>query len=88
MPVSKQLLDILCCPKTRVAVKELTAEQLNKINKDISEKTINYADGKPVDKQLEEGLITEDNKIIYRVDEEIPIMLIDMGIPAEQFNNL
>jgi len=88
MPVSKQLLDILCCPKTRVAVKELTAEQLNKINKDISEKTINYADGKPVDKQLEEGLITEDNKTIYRVDEEIPIMLIDMGIPAEQFSNL
>ncbi len=88
MPVSKELLDILCCPKTRVALKELTAEQINKINNEISQKTINYADGKPVDKELEEGLITEDSKIIYRVDEEIPIMLIDMGIPAEQFKNL
>ena len=88
MPLSKELLDILCCPKTRIALKELSAEQLAKINKDISEKSINYADGKPVDKQLEEGLITEDNKIIYRVDEEIPIMLIDMGIPAEQFEKL
>ena len=88
MPLSKKLLDILCCPKTRVALKELTAEQIIKINKEIPGKTINYVDGKPVDKQLEEGLITEDNKIIYRVDEEIPIMLIDMGIPAEQFKNL
>ena len=87
MPISKELLDILCCPKTRVALKELTAEQIKNINRDISKKTIHYADGKPVDKQLEEGLITEDNKIIYRIDEEIPIMLIDMGIPAEQFEN-
>jgi len=88
MPVSKELLDILCCPKTRVGLKELTAKQIQKINTEISQKTINYVDGKPVDKTLEEGLITKDGKTIYRVDEEIPIMLIDMGIPAEQFEKL
>lgn len=88
MPVNKQLLEILCCPKTRIGLKELTAAQLEKINAAIIRKAVNYADGKAVEKPLEEGLITEDGKIIYRVDDEIPIMLIDMGIAAEQINNL
>ena len=88
MPISKELLEILCCPKTRVSINELSTEQIEKINQQLSSKEIKYADGKKVDKPLEEGLITEDGKIIYRVDEEIPIMLIDMGIPAEQFENI
>ncbi len=88
MPVNKQLLEILCCPKTRVGVKELEAAQIEKINAAIIRKAVKYSDGKIVDKPLQEGLITEDGKIIYRVDEEIPIMLIDMGIPAEQVNTL
>ena len=88
MPVNKQLLEILCCPKTRVGVKELTAGQIENVNAAIVQKKVKYSDGKAVDKPLQEGLITEDGKIIYRVDEEIPIMLIDMGIPAEQINNI
>ncbi|HPG39687.1 MAG TPA: hypothetical protein PLP19_13060 [bacterium] len=88
MPVNKQLLEILCCPKTRVGVKELTAAQIEKVNAAVVRKEVKYTDGKAVDKPLQEGLITEDGKIIYRVDEEIPIMLIDMGIPAEQVNNI
>ena len=88
MPVSKELLEILCCPKTRVSLVELTDEQIDAVNKQISSKDVTYADGKKVDKPLDEGLITEDKQIIYRVDDEIPIMLIDMGIPAGQFENI
>jgi uncharacterized protein YbaR (Trm112 family) len=35
-----------------------------------------------VDKPLEEGLITEDGATVYRIDENIPVMLIEMGIPT------
>jgi uncharacterized protein YbaR (Trm112 family) len=39
-------------------------------------------DGKKVDTPLDAGLITEDGETIYRIDDDIPIMLIDEGIPA------
>ncbi len=87
MPVSKELLEILCCPKSRVSLFELTGDQITRLNEQIESRDVQYVDGKKVDKPLQEGLITEDKKTIYRVDDEIPIMLIDMGIPVEQFED-
>ena len=43
-----------------------------------------YDHGAAVKKPLSEALITRDRKTIYRVDEGIPVMLIEQGIPAEQ----
>ena len=88
MPVNEKLLEILCCPKTKVPVKMLKEEQIKNINSEIQNKTIQYMDDSPVEEPLEEGLITIDNKTIYRVDGSIPIMLIEKGIPTDQFENL
>ena len=38
--------------------------------------------GNPVSGTLAEALITEDDKTIYRVEDEIPIMLIEAGIDS------
>ena len=81
MPVDKKLLDILCCPKTKVDVEELSKTDLEAINKQIKNGKLKYVDGKPVKEPLQEGLITKDKKTVYRVDDDIPIMLIEMGIP-------
>ena len=81
MPIDKKLLDILCCPKTKVDVKKLTKVDLTAINKKIKAGTLNYADGKTVNEILQEGLITVDKKTVYRIDDDIPIMLIEMVIP-------
>jgi uncharacterized protein YbaR (Trm112 family) len=88
MPVNEKLLDILCCPKTKVPVKMLKEEQIENINDAIKNKTIRFMDDSPVEDPLEEGLITIDGKTIYRVDGSIPIMLIEKGIPTDQFENL
>ncbi|MBN1543502.1 Trm112 family protein [candidate division KSB1 bacterium] len=88
MPVDKKLVEILCCPKTRVPVKLLTAEIREKANKLIRENAAVYSDGSPLDQELTEGLITQDGKTIYRVDDGIPIMIIEKGIPTDQFKNL
>ena len=88
MPVSKELLEILCCPKTRVELEILTAGQLTLINNAIAAGGLNYVNGEKVEAPLQEGLITKDKATIYRVDDDIPIMLIDKGIPAAQVKDL
>ena len=84
MPIDKELLNILCCPKTKVDIQELSSQDLTRLNQKIKSGEIKYADGKAVDQPLEEGLITVDLKTVYRIDDGIPVMLIDMGIPFEQ----
>jgi uncharacterized protein YbaR (Trm112 family) len=39
---------------------------------------------KPVSEQLDGGLIRADQKILYPIRENIPVMLIEEGIPLEQ----
>jgi uncharacterized protein YbaR (Trm112 family) len=45
---------------------------------------VKYVDGASVEEPLDEGLITEDGKTIYRVNDGIPIMLEEQGITANQ----
>jgi len=87
MAIDKEFLDILCCPDTKTDLKVLEQSRIDKINTQIQAGNIKFKDGKVVDKPLEEALITVDEKVIYRVDDEIPIMLIEKGIPTAQFEN-
>ena len=82
--IDKELLDILCCPETKVPVQTLAADRLKAVNDAIAAGGIKTVDGRKVDSPLEAGLITEDGKTIYRIDDDIPIMLIDEGIRADQ----
>ncbi len=80
MPISDDLLQILCCPRTKVPVRMLPQDQLDKLNEKIAEGAVKYFDGSAVEKPLQEGLITEDEQVIYRIDDDIPVMLVDQGI--------
>lgn len=84
MPISRDLLEILCCPKTKVPVVMMSTEQLAAVNAHVVGKQLHYVDSSAVDQPLQEGLITEDGQTIYRIDDGIPVMLIDKGIPANQ----
>jgi uncharacterized protein YbaR (Trm112 family) len=87
MAIDKEFLDILCCPDTKTDLKILDEEHIGEINSQISLGTVKFKDGKVVDKPLQEALITVDDKMIYRVDDEIPIMLIEKGIPTAQLES-
>ena len=82
MPISEQLLEILRCPATKAPLRPLSEEEIAALNARIGGEEVTYQDGSAVDKPLEEGLITEDGATIYRIDENIPVMLIEMGIPT------
>jgi uncharacterized protein YbaR (Trm112 family) len=88
MPISADLLEILCCPETKVPVEMLTADKLAALNSRVSAGEAVYVDGGKVEKPLQEGLITTDGKTVYRIDDDIPVMLVDKGIPTRQFGGL
>ena len=84
MSIDKGLLDILCCPVTKTPLKSLQADKIAIINREIENGDVKFIDGSPVDKPLEEALITTDGKTVYRIDDGIPVMLEDQGIVASQ----
>ena len=84
MSIDGKLLEILCCPVTKSPVIKLTAAQLKSLNAEISKGDVHLISGDVIAEPLEEGLITESSKTIYRVDDGIPVMLEEQGINTDQ----
>ena len=88
MAVDKKLLEILCCPVTKIPVKMLPKPKLNALNERIAAGGVKRVSGDVVTEPLEEALITENGTTIYRVDSGIPVMLEDEGIPTAPLGDL
>lgn len=82
--VDKKLLDILICPVSGAPLTPLTPEQRDILNTRVETQTLYYVDGSPVETPLEDGLITTDQRVVYRVDDDIPVLLPERGIPFEE----
>ena len=84
MPVDGKLLEILCCPVSKTPLLILSHENLGKLNSAIEAADVLYIDGEKVTDLLQEGLITEDGKVIYAVQDNIPVLLEEQGIGTTQ----
>ena len=80
MPVSPELLEILVCPETKQSLAMASAEILAKLNRKIAEQSLRNRGGESVPAPIAEGLVREDGKILYLVDDGIPVMLIEESI--------
>jgi uncharacterized protein YbaR (Trm112 family) len=83
MPIDNELLEILVCPESQQTVKLATAETLQRLNSEIDAARLRNRGGDVVDKHIEEGLLREDGKVLYIIDDSIPIMLIDQSIKLD-----
>jgi uncharacterized protein YbaR (Trm112 family) len=86
--VDKRLLDILCCPLTRQPLLPLPAEARDRINQAIATGTIKRADGSTQQEPLREALRTRDGKLVYRIEDGIPVLLTDESINTAQVTDL
>jgi len=78
--VSHDLVEILVCPETKQPVTLASAEQLQKVNDGIRDGSLrNRGGGKP-ENEISEGLVRDDGKVLYPVDDGIPVMLIEESI--------
>ncbi|MGA9423217.1 MAG: Trm112 family protein [Rhodanobacteraceae bacterium] len=82
--MDKRLLEILCCPMTRVAVRSLTRGELEALNRAIAAGTVSNGAGRKLDRAIDAGLVTRDGKTVYRIEDDIPVMLADESIASDQ----
>ena len=84
MPVDGKLLKLLCCPVSKTPLTRLTASQFAHLNDAIAAGGVRTVNGEPVTAILEEGLVTEDRKVVYPVEDGIPVLLEERGIGTTQ----
>jgi len=80
MTVDSQLLEILVCPETKQPIALAGDEVLSRLNAEIDAGRLRNRGGEAVTQRITEGLVREDGKILYVVDDGIPVMLIDQSI--------
>ncbi|MCZ6464689.1 MAG: hypothetical protein O7A09_10170 [Proteobacteria bacterium] len=83
MAVSEDLLEILVCPETKQPVSLAPEDVLSRLNGEIEAGRLRNRGGDPVSKPIQEGLLREDGKILYIVDDDIPVMLIEESIALD-----
>lgn len=82
--MDRKLLDILVCPATRQPLALLDAAGLEALNAAIKAGTARREDGVAQDGPVREALITHDRKRVYRVDDGIPVLLVEDAIATAQ----
>jgi len=80
MPISPDLLEILICQETRQPVSLASDAILAKLNREIAEERLRNRGGERVTSPITEGLVREDGRILYPIDDGIPVMLIEESI--------
>jgi len=76
-----ELLKILCCPETHQEVRLAEAAVIEKLNAQIAAGALANRAGQTVQEKIEGGLVRADGKVLYPIRRNIPVMLVDEGIP-------
>ena len=87
MSIDADLLDIICCPATRLPLSVMPAERIEALNRRIGEGTLVGRDGGKLTEPLTDALVTRDGKLAYPVRDGIPVLLEDSGIVMSQLDD-
>ena len=82
--MDKRLLTILRCPVTHKGLSVLKKDKLEKVNAAIAAGKLETNEGVKLAEPLTEALVTDDGKLLYPVDEGIPVLLEGESIHMEQ----
>jgi uncharacterized protein len=80
--IDKELLAILACPETHQPLAVADAALLARVNARIKAGGQKNVGGTAVTEPLDAGLVREDGRIVYPIRDEIPVLLIDEGLPT------
>jgi uncharacterized protein YbaR (Trm112 family) len=82
--MDKKLLDIICCPLTKLPLQLLDAERLGLLNAAIHAGSIHDRSERSIAVALAEALVTRDGRLVYPVRDGIPILLEQESIDWKQ----
>ena len=81
--VDPDLLSILVCPENKTSLELVEGETIERLNALRESGELKNRSGNAVEEAFEAGLLREDGKYLYMIQQDIPIMLIDEAIPME-----
>ena len=86
--MDKRLLDILCCPVTREPLRLLNRGELDTLNRAIAAGGVVSADGSGWALPVQSALLTRRGDRIYRIEDDIPVMLPELALEARSIPGL
>ncbi len=84
--MDRKLLDILVCPASRQPLALLDKPGLEALNRGIAAGGLKRNDGSAQSEAIREALVTRDRKTVYRLDDGIPVLLVEEGIATAQID--
>jgi uncharacterized protein YbaR (Trm112 family) len=82
--MDKRLLTILRCPVTHKGVALVQRSMLDAVNAAIGEGRVSNRDGRVLDSPLADALVTDDDKVLYPINDGIPVLLEGEAVNLEQ----
>ena len=82
--MDRKLLDLLVCPATRQPLALLEPAGLAALNAAAAAGHLHRVDGATQSQPLREALVTHDRKLVYRVDDGIPVLLAEEALATAQ----
>ena len=79
--IDPELLRIMCCPETHQSIAVAETVLIETLNQHIHAGQLRNRAGQLVQEKIDAGLIRADQKYLYPIRQDIPIMLIDEAIP-------
>lgn len=84
MNINPDLLAILCCPETKQKVTIAEDDVIKTLNVSVTRGELKNKGNRPVTEPFDGGLVREDGTLLYPIRDNIPVMLIEEGIPLTQ----
>ena len=85
--MDRKLLDLLCSPDTRQPLSLLESRGLDALNRAITAGQVQRGDGTVQSEPLREALITRDRRQVFRVDDGIPVLLVEESLSTTQISD-
>jgi len=82
--MDKRLLDIVCCPVTKLPLQLLDSERLLRLNSAITSGQLRNRSALALPETLAEALVTRDGRLVYPVREGIPVLVEEESIDWQQ----
>jgi len=82
--MEKKLLDIICCPLTKMPLELLDSDRLGRLNSAIQAGQIKNHVAKQLTDEFREALVTRDGRLVYPIRDGIPVLLEEESIDWNQ----
>jgi len=82
--ISAELLKILVCPENQSPLNIASTELVTRLNRAIASGLLSNRAGQKIERPIGAGLLRQDERVLYPIVDEIPMLLVDEGIMLDQ----